>query len=182
MEEIRIDCRKTTDKETMVLTQKISDLVFDFNNTRPTDPHSQELVKQIFEGKFGMNSRVMAPLMGVRFNNVTIGNNVIINQNCLMMAAGGITIDDDAMLAANCQLLSNNHDPYERMIITCKPIHICKGAWLGAGATVTAGVTIGKYAIIGASSVVTHDIPDYAVAVGSPAKIIKYLDKDKEQK
>ena len=99
-----------------------------------------------------------------------------------MMAAGGITIDDDAMLAANCQLLSNNHDPYERMVITCKPIHICKGAWLGAGVTVTAGVTIGKYAIVGASSVVTHDIPDYAVAVGSPARVIKYLDPERPQK
>ena len=44
------------------------------------------------------------------------------------------------------------------------------------------GVTVGKYAIVGANSVVTKDIPDYAVAVGSPAKVIKYLDSEKFNK
>lgn len=47
------------------------------------------------------------------------------------------------------------------------------------GSTILPGVTVGKYAIVGASSTVTKDIPDYAVAVGSPAKVIKYLDKEK---
>ena len=42
-----------------------------------------------------------------------------------------------------------------------------------------AGVTVGKYAIVGAGSIVTKDVPDYAVAVGNPARVIKYLDKDK---
>jgi len=98
---------------------------------------------------------------------------------CLMMSAGGITIDDDVQIAANVQLISNNHDPYERNVITCRPVHICKGAWIGAGSTILPGVTIGKHAIVGAASVVTKPVPDYAVAVGNPAKVIKYLDKDK---
>ena len=82
-------------------------------------------------------------------------------------------------LAANVQLISNNHDPYDRQILTCKPVLIKYGAWVGAGATILPGVTVGKYAIIGANSVVNKDIPDYAVAVGSPAKVVKYLDKEK---
>ncbi len=77
------------------------------------------------------------------------------------------------------QLLSNNHDPYDRQILTCKPIVIKDGAWIGAGATILSGVTIGKFAIVGAASVVTHDVGDYEVAVGSPARVIKTLDKDK---
>ena len=80
------------------------------------------------------------------------------------------------MIAANVSLISNNHDPYERQVLTCKPVVIKKGAWIGAGATVLPGVTVGKYAIVGASSVVTHDVLDYAVAVGNPAKVIKMLD------
>ena len=44
------------------------------------------------------------------------------------------------------------------------------------------GITIGRYAIIGAASVVTHDVPDYGIAVGNPAKIIKELDKDRFNK
>ncbi|MDE6726916.1 MAG: galactoside O-acetyltransferase, partial [Oscillospiraceae bacterium] len=52
-------------------------------------------------------------------------------------------------------------------------------AWIGAGATILPGVTVGKYAIVGAASVVTHDVPDYAVVVGNPAKLIKTLDAEK---
>ena len=92
------------------------------------------------------------------------------------MARGGITIEDDVMLAANVQLLSNNHDEYNRNVLLCKPIHIKKGAWIGAGATILPGVTIGEYAIVGASAVVTKDVGDYEVAVGVPAKIVKTLD------
>jgi len=65
------------------------------------------------------------------------------------------------------------------MVITCKPVHIGKGAWVGAGSTILPGVTVGKHAIVGAASVVTKDVPDYAVAVGNPARVIKYLEKDK---
>ena len=95
------------------------------------------------------------------------------------MSRGGVTIEDDAMIAANVQILTNNHDPYDRQILTCKPVLIGKGAWIGAGATILPGVRVGKYAIVGAASVVTHDVPDFAVAVGSPARVIKTLDKSK---
>ena len=97
----------------------------------------------------------------------------------LMMAAGGITIEDKVMIAANVKLISNNHDHYERDILTCKPVLIKEGAWVGAGSTILPGVTVGKYAIVGSDSVVTKDVPDYAVVVGNPAKVIKYLDPPK---
>ena len=95
------------------------------------------------------------------------------------MARGGITIEDDVQIAANVQLISNNHDPYDRQVLTCKPVLIKKGAWIGAGASIMPGICVGKHAIVGAASVVTHDVPDYAVAVGNPAKVIKMLDKEK---
>ena len=71
---------------------------------------------------------------------------------------------------------------YDRQILTCRPIVIKDGAWIGAGATLLPGVTIGRSAIIGAASVVTHDVGDYEVAVGSPARIIKKLDPEKFKK
>jgi acetyltransferase-like isoleucine patch superfamily enzyme len=74
------------------------------------------------------------------------------------------------------QLISNNHDLYERQILICRPILIRKGAWIGAGATIMPGVTVGKYAVIGSASVVTKDVPDYGVAVGNPARVIRMLD------
>ena len=84
-----------------------------------------------------------------------------------MMARGGITLEDDAMLAANVQLLSNNHDEYDRQVLICNEITIKKGAWIGAGATILPGVTVGEYAIVGAGAIVTKDVPDYAVVVAA---------------
>lgn len=92
------------------------------------------------------------------------------------MARGGITIGDDVRIAANVQLITNNHDPYKREILPCKPIVIDDGAWIGAGATILPGVRIGRHAIVGAASVVTHDVGDCEVAVGNPAHVIKTLD------
>jgi acetyltransferase-like isoleucine patch superfamily enzyme len=178
MKEIRIDVTKQT-KEEVALAAHYSKLVHQFNQAEPLSEDWWRLQQEIFKGKIGEGSRVMSPLTAVRPNEVTIGNNVVVMNGCLMMSAGTITIDDDVRIAANTQLISNNHDPYNRDVITCKPVHICKGAWVGAGSTILPGVTVGKYAIVGASSVVTKDVPDYAVAVGNPARVIKYLDKDK---
>ena len=178
MVEIRIDVTKQT-KEELELAAHYAKLVHQFNHAEPFSKEWWSLQREIFKDRIGEGSRVMSPLTAVRPNEVTIGKNVVVMNGCLMMSAGTITIEDDVRIAANTQLISNNHDPYNRDVITCKPVHICKGAWVGAGSTILPGVTVGKYAIVGAASVVTKDVPDYAVAVGNPAKVIKYLDKEK---
>ena len=154
-------------------------LLHKFNLALPLTDEYFSLMKELFYNQIGENRVVNNQLTVVLPKNVTIGSGVTVMNGALMMAAGGITIEDNVMIAANVQLISNNHDPYDRQILTCKPVLIKYGAWVGAGATILPGVTVGKYAIIGANSVVNKDIPDYAVAVGSPAKVVKYLDKEK---
>ena len=174
----RVDMREMTQEE-MVGAFKMAEIVFKLNHTMPNTDEYNGLLKELFGDNIGENSMVMAPIAGAAFDHIKIGNNVYINSNSLLMARGGITIEDDVMLAANVQLLSNNHDEYDRQVLTCKPIHIKKGAWIGAGASILPGVTIGEYAIVGAGAIVTKDVGDYEVAVGVPAKIVKTLDKDK---
>ena len=174
----RVDMREMTPDEMIKMTE-MAEIVFKLNHTLPNSEEYNEIIKQLFGDNIGENSTVMAPIAGAAFDHIKIGNNVYINSNSLLMARGGITIEDDVMLAANVQLLSNNHDEYDRQVLTCKPIHIKKGAWIGAGASILPGVTIGKYAIVGAGAIVTKDVGDYEVAVGVPAKIVKTLDKDK---
>ena len=134
----------------------------------------RSLLKELFP-ELGDGSRVNTPLSGVRFNKVKIGKNVVIMPGCLMMSAGGITIEDEAMIAANVQLISNNHDLDNRWIITCKPVRICRRAWIGAGATILSGVTIGENSVVGAGSVVTHDVEPNTIVAGNPARLIRRI-------
>lgn len=173
MEEIRIDVRKQTPEE-LELANRQAQLLFKFNHTMPGTDEYRRLTAELFPA-MGEGSRVGAPLSGVRFHKVSIGRDVVIMPGCLMMSAGGITIGDGAMIAANVQLISNNHDLYERHVITCRPIHIGRNAWIGAGATILPGVTVGDNAVIGAASVVTKDIPADTIAVGNPARILRRI-------
>ena len=180
IKEFRIDMREFwKDKSATEMMARDATLCQKLNLALPYTAEYSSLMNELFYNQIGKNSVVNNQLTVVLPKNVTIGEGVTVMNGALMMAAGGITLEDKVMIAANVQLISNNHDPYERDVLTCKPIRIKYGAWVGAGATILPGVTVGKYAIVGANSVVSKDIPDYGVAVGTPAKVIKYLDKEK---
>lgn len=173
MEEVRIDVSAQSEEE-LELAKRHAQLIFRFNHTMPMTEEYDALMHEIFP-EMGEGSIVHAPLVAIRPHMVSIGKNVVIMNNCLMMAAGGIFIADGAMIAANAQLISNNHDLKNRWIITCKPVHIGENAWIGAGATILPGVNIGPNAVIGACSVVTKDVPANAMAVGNPARVIRQI-------
>lgn len=172
-QEFRIDVGKQTAEE-LALAQRHARLVFKFNHTMPFTDEYDALMREIFPD-MGPGSFVNAPLTAVRPHMVKIGANVAIMNNCLMMAAGGITLEDHVMIAANVQLISNNHDLEDRMVITCKPVVIRRNAWIGAGATILPGVEIGENAVVGAASVVTRDVPANVIVAGNPARLIRKI-------
>lgn len=178
MDEIRIDMRDKS-YQNAAAGARNEELAFKLNHTLPTSQKYKDILHELFDGRIGENSFLHAPLAGAAFEKITIGSGVYINSNLLAMAMGGITIEDDVQIAANVQLLTNNHDPYDRQVLTCKPIVIRKGAWIGAGATILPGVTVGRYAIVGAASVVTRDVGDYEVVVGNPARLVRKLDAER---
>lgn len=123
-------------------------------------------------------------MMGMEFINRETGVEPSIADGVILSGVldcvDKITIERDVFSGHNIALLTSGHDitkfGEERKRSTVKaPIHIKEGAWIGSFATILAGVTIGRHSVIGAGSVVTRDIPDYAVAVGIPAKVIKYI-------
>ena len=178
--EIRVDIRNASIKESTE-GQRQTKILFQINHTMPFTDEYNHLLKELFGNNLGDGSRISPPLNGACVGSVKIGRNVFINTNLLAMARGGITIEDNAMIAANVQLISNNHDPYDLCTLTCKPVLIREYAWVGAGATILPGVSIGRHAIMGAGCEEKKEIPDEAVAVGNPAKVIKMLDKEKFQ-
>ena len=113
------------------------------------------------------------------FAKVRVGKRSWIGVNCNVW--GSVTIEDEVLMGPDCEIHSFNHG-FSRFDIPImdqdftedRPVHICKGAWIGSSVILLPGVRIGEGAVIGAGSVVTKDIPDYAVAVGNPAIVKKY--------
>ena len=177
MEEKRIDFREMAkNKEEMEVYIRDTQLNHKFNQAVPYTEEWTSLMKELFHNQVGENTLIFNELTVVLPKNVTIGSGCTIMNGVVMMGAGGITIENNVLIGAQAKLISNNHDVYDRAVLTVKPVLIKEGAWIGAGVSVLPGVTVGKYAVVGANSVVTKDIPDYAVVVGIPAKVVKYLD------
>jgi galactoside O-acetyltransferase len=112
--------------------------------------------------------------------NMIIGNNVMINAGCYLSAEGGLEIEDFVLIGPNSNILSAGHnysDPtntIQNQRLSYGKIIIKKDVWIGASCVLLQGITIGEGAVIGAGSVVTRDIPSMAVAVGNPAKVVKF--------
>jgi len=170
----RIDLR--TDISHANETLRNRQLCFRLKQTMPLGEEYNNLVKELFHGRIGEGSYMMPPLTVVGADNISIGRNVFIMDGILLMGSGGITIEDNAQLAANVQILSNNHDLRDREVITLAPVLIGRGAWIGAGATILPGVTIGENAVVGAGSVVTRDVPPNTIVAGNPAKHLRSFD------
>ena len=175
MEGFIVDPRNTTPQEHAEGVRQ-AQVLFKLNHTMPFTDEYFSLVRELFGDNLGESATVMPGLTGVCFDRVRIGKNVMIMNNCLMMSRGGITIDDGAMIAANAQLISNNHDLHDHQLLVCKPVHICRNAWIGAGASILPGVTVGENAVVAAGAVVTKDVAPNTVVGGNPAKLIKTIE------
>ena len=177
MQEFIVDPRQSTPEE-LAEGMRQAQTLFKLNHTMPYTEEYNALAKELFgHDVFADGGFVMPGLTGVCFDRVKLGRGVKIMNNCLMMARGGITIDDNAMVAANAQLISNNHDLHDRELLICKPVHIGKNVWVGAGATILPGVTVGDNAVVAAGAVVTKDVAPNTIVGGNPAKLIRVIDE-----
>ena len=99
-------------------------------------------------------------------------------------AAVGVHIENDVLIARYVYVSDHTHKHCDRDIPIIAqgiegvaPVRIKQGAWLGQSVVVCPGVTIGRNAVIGANSVVRDDVPDFCVAAGAPARVIRHVDK-----
>lgn len=151
-------------------------LNFLINQTDPDDKNRiTELEKQLLTSGLPNGSFLTPPFQIDCASRLFLGQDVFANHGLTVMSLGSITIDDGVMMGPEVALLTVNHEPKNIRVVKAAEIHIKKNAWLGARVIVLPGVTIGANAIIGSGAVVTKDIPDNAVAVGNPARVIKTL-------
>ncbi len=123
--------------------------------------------------------------MTINFPNlIEIGRDVYIATGCWLHASAGIVIEDEVMLAPYVVVICGDHTLHEGSYRfgppRRAPIRIVRGAWLAAHTTVLKGVTIGRGALLASNAVATKSIPDFCVAGGVPARVIKADARDPE--
>jgi acetyltransferase-like isoleucine patch superfamily enzyme len=127
------------------------------------------------------------PLTGNKNCRLTIGDGTYIGRFCHFYATSKIEIGTKVLIADRVYIADNLHEfsdvkipVIDQGVRQTNEVTIGDGAWLGENVSVV-GASVGKQSVIGANSVVTKDIPDYCVAVGSPARIIKRFSFDKQE-
>ena len=108
-------------------------------------------------------------------NDVKIGNNVTIKSGAQVW--DGITIEDNVQVGANVTFTNDRYPRAKNPNWIMERTLIKKGASIGAGCTLLCGITIGEYAMIGAGSVVTKDVPAGELWLGNPAKFVRKIEK-----
>ena len=116
-------------------------------------------------------------------HNIYLGSNIYLVDGIINAGdhEGKVVIEDFVFFGHGVKILARGHDysvfdKERHSSVVEKPIHIKQGAWISSGSIILGGVTVGKNSVIGAGSVVTKDVPDYAMVAGNPAKLLKYIE------
>ena len=131
-------------------------------------------------GRVGKRLTVNGKVRGIN-RLISFGDYCNLNPNAHFLGCGAIKIGDYFHTGENLTIITQNHDydhgdaiPYSGYIE--EPVEIKNFVWLGHNVTIMPGVTIGEGVIVAAGSIVTKDVPDYAIVGGVPAKVIRYRD------
>jgi len=152
--------------------------------------------KDTFLTKFLLDSFIFSPIAPRKFRpwvlrriGCKVGKNVFIGSKVWIDTghANMIILEDHVHIAGECTLLCHQRnlsnycigDDYAKLGYKIEKIHLKKGCLIGQRTMVMPGVTVGEGAIVGAYSLVTKDIPAWTIAVGRPAKVVKYIPERK---
>jgi acetyltransferase-like isoleucine patch superfamily enzyme len=121
---------------------------------------------------------LIPPFYNAGGDEIRVGRQVFVNQNCTFYDLGGLDISDDVMIGPNVSIITTGHplEPSQRRAATIgKPIVIERGVWIAAGAIIIGGVTVGEHSVVAAGSVVTKDVPANTFVGGNPARVIRSI-------
>lgn len=164
---------------------KAKELMFEFNNLKPSQKDERiDLLHKMF-GVCGKNVWVESPIIFARGKLVTIGNNVYINSGFTMVDDWKITIGNGVLIAPNVVISTTGHPIHPEIRansgLFSLPVTIEDNVWIGSGTVILPGVTIGQGSVVGAGSIVTKDIPPMVIAVGNPCREVRAItDQDRK--
>lgn len=174
-----------TDEEIANEQLKCLDLLYDYNQTRPTEQAKRRELLKVLLAEVGENCYIEPPLHANWGRNTHLGSNVYANFNLTLVDDTDVYIGDNVMIGPNVTIATAGHpiDPELRRKVAQFniPVRIGNNVWIGAGAVILPGITIGDDSVIGAGSIVTKDIPAGVVAVGNPCRVLRPIcDRDRE--
>lgn len=166
------------------LFQEAVRIGMELNTKYHTPEELREIMSKLIGKRVDSSFRMFPPFYTDFGKNITIGKDVFINSGCHFQDQGGIEIGDGTLIGHNVVLATINHDlnPKENRKNHYAPIKIGAHVWIGSNATILLGVTIGDYAVIAAGAVVTRDVPAMTIVGGVPAKVLKVVQEEKEER
>ena len=119
---------------------------------------------------------------------IAVGDGTKLAGGCVLSAVSSLRLGREVLLARNVYIADHGH-AFEDVgvavlaqgVTGIAPVQICDGAWLGENVVVCPGVRIGRGAVVGANAVVLADVPDYSVAVGAPARVVRTFARTEER-
>lgn len=167
------------DKELIVDLRRCQQACFEINQMAPAqaDERNRRIARLL--GKTGEGLHVNTPFHCDYGYNVEVGSYFFANYNLVILDENRVTFGNHVFIGPNCSFYTAIHpldaEHRNQGLERSEPIHVGDNVWFGGGVTVLPGVTIGNDCVIGAGSVVTHDIPDHSLAVGNPCHVIRQV-------
>jgi acetyltransferase-like isoleucine patch superfamily enzyme len=156
---------------------RAADLLFRYNSTPFSDTAARTALLRELLGSMQDDCRILSPFHCDFGYNIHIGRRFFANTGLVILDTASVEIGDDVLIGPQVGLYAAYHpvDVERRAagLEASAPIRICDKVWIGGHVSVLPGVTIGEGSVIGAGSVVTHDIPPRKVAYGNPCHVVR---------
>ena len=168
-----------TDPELVAARERARRIIQRYNVLDPADGTQKNAILRELFGTVGSRVGIEPPFFCDYGNNISVGDEVFANFNCVFLDCNTITIGAQTQLGPAVQLYTATHPVDAATRVQgpelAYPISIGRRVWIGGGSIVLPGVTIGDDTVIGAGSVVTKAIPARVVAAGNPCRVIRQL-------
>ena len=158
------------------------ELCFRLNQLPPSRHEEREAILRELFGHLGEGCTLHSPFHCDFGTQIRIGDGFVGNFNLTILDEAPVTIGDRVLIGPNVGIYTVSHalQPDQRAegIMRSLPVRIGNDVWIGGHAVITQGVTIGDGAVIGAGSVVTHDIPARGIAAGNPCRVLRPITEE----
>ncbi len=176
------DLYDATNNTTLLdLLTQTQEMCHDYNQLRPSQSAERDALMRRILGKTGERFKIISPFFCDYGFNIEVGENFFANTNLVILDEARVTFGDNVFIAPNCAFYTAGHplDVAQRNagLEYSLPIRVGNNVWIGGNVCVMPGVTIGDNTVIGAGSVVVHDIPAGVLAAGNPCHVIRQLDE-----